>query len=629
MAVGGNVLFAATIPESSAYRLRRVSPATVGQARAYQAKVPTSSQATITLRRTRRTAGKLVVSDMAKASMAYKRILVTKGATSSKAKGTLDTTTTAQGNAPAIPANVTNGTPASKMFGWASWDEVYQQFSKYSTEKANLGFTGVKTTMGGGSYLSVVTSGQHFYWTGTPSNVVNPLGQTTDGKYNWHQGFAGYGVPTVNGQPYGTSGLNLGPFRFKSQIDSTYKVYIGRYARTAQNAKPPMGDWWNDATWVNWTDSWSNDAAGCRWLGGDGLSFDCESAEQWEPISCTSTTRPTSINAGQTIYETNTTNYYRWNGTAWVATTLAAIHAQVEARGFQVGQGIFTAFPACTIIVYEWRIAGGPYDSRYHDAIYPRTTTVQDQFFWGIMRAMQVANGTGQFIEWDAEYYKYHSPFETDTKRGMQGSMAIASQRLPAAVRNYILPRFGIVLASWAGTDGAPGYAATPEPLFSQVQALHRQWSMLGMRSEYRLNDTSGSPPQSIYTDTRTNPPGGHQPGMLAATSTTSQDSSVITVNNITQSRTGDSVTFTFTASHNYGIHHVHWTYYASNGISILSQGEATMTWNAGGGTRTTDFNNAYAGCSITISNASAGLYVILDIYSIIGQRTSRRVQLI
>ncbi len=116
---------------------------------------------------------------------------------------------------------------------------------------------------------------------------------------------------------------------------------------------------------------------------------------------------------------------------------------------------------------------------------------------------------------------------------------------------------------------------------------------------------------------------------MVSATSTTSQDGTPITVGPIGQSRAFNTVTVTFTAQHPYGIAHVHWTLFATNGTSVLSQGESVMTFNLNGGSPAAGIANSYMDCAATVPNATAGLYVTLDVYSTVGQRTSRRIQVI
>ncbi len=174
---------------------------------------------------------------------------------------------------------------------------------------------------------------------------------------------------------------------------------------------------------------------------------------------------------------------------------------------------------------------------------------------------------------------------------------------------------------------------------------------MHGQRSVYHLGAVQlGNGPDdwptlqtdhtvSSYTYTGTNPPGGHQAGLLAAASTTPQDvmngggaNSTTTIGAIGQSRAGTTVTLTGTAANDlYGIYHVHWTLYASDAVTVNGQGEAVMVYVPNGATTTPPVGgwpNALVNCTITIPNATAGLYVILDYYTTIGQRTSRRVQL-
>ncbi len=564
---------------------------------------------------------------------------------------------------PALLATVTNGVPAADMWGYGSFSLAITNQGTLDNWRTTYGFTGMKGTLSGSFFLpsnaTLESAPQYFYFPGSDvTAVADPLHATTNSKFDWFQAYMGYGAPSVNGGTYGTVvnppvGGPLGPKRYKETLYPNYRWWLGWNLRYNNNVEyPPMGDWWNDTIWTGLARIFSNFAAGLKFMGADGFLFDCETSEIFNvldhipfskpTIFITSTNRPaassTNIKAGCVIVESDTGNYLRSNGTTWVATTLAAAQAQVQARGYQIGQAIFAAYPNCSIVVYEWRVAGGPYDSVNHDSSYPRPQTQQDSFMFGIMQAMQEANSSGYFWEWDAEYYRSTFNLVTNTQRGLPGAMALLSSRLPATVRDYMMSKFAIIPTSFAGTDGSADLSpVVPEPTYSNELAFLRQYSMDGWRSEYLLHMvngnpgpvTFGSPAQSLYLDNRTNPPGGHGPGMIAAMSTVTQDTTSIVVGAIGQSRAGSTVTLTFTAAHaTHGIRRAHWTLYAANGTSIAGQGESVMNWNPNGGTQATNFNAAFQDCTATVANGTAGLYVNVDVYSVIGQRTSRQVHL-
>jgi hypothetical protein len=188
----------------------------------------------------------------------------------------------------------------------------------------------------------------------------------------------------------------------------------------------------------------------------------------------------------------------------------------------------------------------------------------------------------------------------------------------------------GISPFSWAGWDNQGTDTQVGEPAYSNQQASYRLWGRNGKRGEYNYDGTAGANAQfgtyaghNNYTF-----PVGRLAGLQAAASTAAHpDTNLPIVSTITQQRSGTTVSLTFTAQHVYGVRNAHWTQYASNGTTILAQGECIMTYNFNGGARNTNIDNGYEDCFIQIPNATAGLYCIVDIYSILGQHTSRRVQ--
>lgn len=568
---------------------------------------------------------------------------------------------------PALPADILNATPANKLFGWGGNFHSLAPFSTYDSWKSQWGFSGFSTKVSSWKLVDTLENmTAYFYHTGTDvTAVVDPLNISAsyNSTFAYHHTWMGNKAPPVEGGTWGQKhnppGFGIGDYK---RAHPDYYFFVGLYMRSTQGneaaTNPYMGDWYDDTHWTGMTRTISNWAAGAELVGADGLTFDCETSGNFGAFPCTSTTRPSTVpgsyGGGPTLYagfmirETDTGLYQRWTGSAWQAKTASVHQTQVEARGFQFGQGIWNNFPDCQVMVYEWRTNGGIYASKNY-ADYPGGTFEQDWFFYGMMRAMQVAGGTKSYWwHWDDEYYELgHVPF-AHMQRSLQNELAILSQRLPTAVRDFMLSRFAIIMPSWAyGSTSNRGYwYPIPEPEFANQQALYRKWSMGGWRSEYNLggglpsgvnpNDATlgptgatGTPAQNVYTDSRANPPGGHSSALTAGMSATTQDSTPIQVGPIGQTRAFNTVTLSFTAGHIMGIKNVHWKLYASNGTTIASQGEAVMVMNENGGTTSTNYNNAFMQCTCTIPNATAGLYVVIDAYSIVAQRTSRRVQML
>ncbi len=573
---------------------------------------------------------------------------------------------------PTLLPNIAGTQPANCNLSWTTNITMDYGASDLAKFRDELGFCGyanhfdyVRAIPFSATPQTADSSRFDFWWSGTPSNVVDPLGQTTNGAYNYHQAHAGYGVPVVNGGTYGTKigGTgDIGAMQFKKLHDPTFRVWFGYYFRDWPNLLahlPPLGDYYNDTIWANIATYFSNQAAGIKWLGGDGIALDAEAPESFEPWP--ETALPPTLNAplgfqyqvGAIVHRTTDNTY--WRATAagppavWVQTTLAAVCQKAYTRGYQIGQAIWGAFSACSVLTYSWQMPGGVRVSSDNTSPdnYPATGAagggILTNIYWGMMQAMaEAANPNSYWWNWDAEYYKksYLGPlWASHTQRGQPGQLAYFSQNVPDVTRNHMMSRFGDIMAIEAVADGAD--PETPEPEYSQRLEQFRQRSMFGWRSTYDSRvaalgpngipmGTTGSPAQSRAYDNRTNPPGGHSPGLLAAyTNTTSIDSQPFVISAIAQSRAFNTVTLTFTAGQPFaGVRNVHWTLFAANGTTVTAQGEAVMIYNSNG-TAAGGFNNAFQSCTCTIANASPGLYVTLDFYSCLAQRTSRRVALV
>jgi hypothetical protein len=227
----------------------------------------------------------------------------------------------------------------------------------------------------------------------------------------------------------------------------------------------------------------------------------------------------------------------------------------------------------------------------------------------------------------------------TELKWNTQGIYANMSTFLPQATWDHIRPFFFISPFSWAGTDAGGFYTSTQptEPTWTNWLEQYRRFGMGGLRFDYNFGGDYGTPgnpgpPATGGTGLWASgndyvTPAGRIAGMVAATSTTTQDSSSITFGTIGQTRTGNNVTLTFTAAHLYGIHGVHWKLFASDGHTVLGQGEATMVFDLNGGSPLGGITNSLMDCTAVVPNATRGLYVTLDAYSTVGQRHSTRVQ--
>jgi hypothetical protein len=438
---------------------------------------------------------------------------------------------------------------------------------------------------------------------------------------------------------------------------------------------PALGNLWDDTFQNARTANLGTGLAGAvKRAGGTGIMWDVEHdhylwyEENFLPSGTTpkgSTLVPIPI--GALIHRTTDDTYWRstaLSGATYVQETQASCIAKLDQRGYEMGTAIWTAFPACVLGIYSWKIAGSITDpqhglalGQYHPWIDPAdgSTNGIDFYMGGVMRAMKDLNAPGKIQLMDSEYYHQTETNATNIshdnaeKYGLQGMLSTLSQRLTDSVRDYMMPNFGLTAFQWASTDSTNYYrtnqvSLNQEPSYTDGAKRHRRWGMFGRRFEYTsfMTNSNGSPRGTNGTDqliyiglnAYSGPP-GRTTGMVAATDPTTQDSTAILVQNLTQSRSGSTVTVTLDARHPYGIHYVKYTLYAANGTSVLRTGCAVMVWDISacgssyptldfGGTNPTDVMH----CTCTIPGATAGLYIILDIATPVAQHTYRRLRL-
>jgi hypothetical protein len=500
---------------------------------------------------------------------------------------------------PVLLPDITAAVPASKMIALDSFKPATLFVSQIGTWKSTMGFAGYGGTLGG-----VGVQGTQLM-----------LGSTAVGQnsnYDWQQAYEGFGVPTINGQAYGTP-VNLG-LKKAFAADPTLENYL------VWGLAADMSTLFDDPTWTALNAKWATRAAGAAFLNCKGLYFDTENPT-WDP---TAQAPP----AGKTE---------------------AQVRTQLELRGYQMGIQIYTNFLDCNILIYHPVPGRTFYDTNiYNPPNGVSNLTLREMcYVYGLMRAGAQLNNTGRFA-----YLDHHLGYRVDTggtgasmqtaiKWSTQGMLAEFSQTLPDASRDHWMSLIDYRLYTWSSCDPTPFYFDSELSVadYNSQLELARQWSMGGRRHEFSPAGQPGDAEnvtrnpggqhskwfgQSPYTF-----PTGRQAGMLAATSTTPQDNSSIVVGTIAQSRAFNTVTLTFTAQHPFGIAHVHWTLFAANGTTIAGQGESKMVMNLNGGTRTAGIPNQYMDCTAVVANGTAGLYVTLDVYSTVGQRTSRRVALV
>ncbi len=547
------------------------------------------------------------------------------GAGAGAAKSPTMALSTLSGNAPAAPADVTAGVPASMLIGYGT-GHATQQLANYTTWKG-WGFGGYTTKIGGNHFL-VGFGGTQQYKTaggaiGAGGHIISAVGDTS-GPYDYQQAYEGYGVPTINGGAYGNF-MNIGGFQAKAQ-GLTTKMYIAvkLLAQAATSTRAPFGDWFDDTLWASVCAAMGNVAAGAAFLGGDGIKFDME----------------------------NNTNSFDQAATS--GHTNADQLVKIEQRGYEFAKAIYQAFPNCEVLLYDW-----PMPHSWYDEVLKRNqinggnpaatlknslTDNKTQFIYGLLRAMtQFGGAQSKFWHIDSFWYRGSTQYgsvQTSVpfalKWNTYGGLSNMTQTLPTATLNGAYTRFYMTPFSWAGIDGNNAIGQQGSPAWENSQDVNRLWGMGGLRAEYNFNGTPGS--QSTAPDPAHTPPitgsiwypgndystpANRTTRLFAAASTTSQDSTPPTISSVTQSgRSGSNITLTFNVAHGYGIHYVDYAVY-SNPTTVVSTGVFVMTFDPNGATQgSANLDSARMLISQSIV-AAAGRFVVITAHSTIGQSHS------
>lgn len=522
------------------------------------------------------------------------------------------------GNPPSLLPDITAGVPASNMIG--------------------VGGYPVGSGLSPGGFATYKSQG----WAGFAQSLDNrnggPLGKnaTTQndsmtGPYVWqraNEGWSAVGINVIAPGNQNAPNNGIGE-RNVHNADASFRGFW-------EVAWFQMTNWFDDAEAAALATNWAGLAGATNYLGLKGFYTDSEN--RFNPLN---------IPAGQ---------------------TRATTYAKIEQRGYEVGLQVYANYPGFHWNFYSPVPSGSLWDRVYRGPISVggagtgttsnRDTTTSNvnpanspgcspemPFVLGVMKAGAELGSTGTIswldhhIGYRADYSGLVGSLDDAIKVSWAGMIHRLSADLAPAVRDHWMGKYHWKAYHWGTTD--PGFYATTEPdsaTYNSWLLTFRRWSGDGERFEF-IYGQPGSPDQAPSTASRWNGLAngyqavpGRPAGMLAAASTASQDSSAISVGAVSQSRAGSTVTLTFTVAHAYGPRNVHWKLFAANGTTVAGEGEAAMAWsliNTVPYPNPVTTTNSFMTCTCTIPNATAGLYVTLDVYTVIGQRTSRRVQVL
>jgi hypothetical protein len=444
----------------------------------------------------------------------------------------------------------------------------------------------------------------------------------------------------------------------KAYLQGRFSCNWNKYPGATGKTWSPFNNWFDNSFWDNVIlPAFANWAAAGNFLGFDGLAGDFEAYQHIDPLSFPG--NPSEIAGGAWFKPPPGTTGLTSDD---INHTQAEYEYYVHLRGYQVGQAVWSNFPNAHFIFYYPVIPHAWLDvvicgniGQNPDNPDNFETALYSQFLEGFCAAMAAAGATGSIHYMDSTYYKgnqggpLNASFGNSWILNSQRHREWLSTRWPQSTTDYIMSRFYISPFTWISMENGDRVKFSRdrgEGSVGQLLADSKEWGEKGVFADYLwegspdlyLSSASWVNPQAPYgqnwyTKSDTNPPGNHLPGMQSATTNqthTMQGSGNFIIGTIGQSRSGNTVTLTFTAKYPvYSMKNVHWKLYASNGTSILGQGEANMLWNQAGGHFDTNYNNEFMNCTVTIPNAISGLYVILDFYSTKETRTSRRVQLV
>lgn len=405
---------------------------------------------------------------------------------------------------------------------------------------------------------------------------------------------------TYEGLPSNGNGnaSGLGLFKAK-QAGQVNRAYLTQYMTHSSHPTTGLfGDLSNTTLRADVATKVGNVAAFISFMGGNGLAMDLETG-QWSPPS---------------------------------GLTVTTYNALLEQLGLEVGTAIFTAFPACELLLYNLQPEGSwheyvnrPDPTGKINADIPRV-----RFMVGLLNAHANLSATGR-VRWvDHFWYRANTQVSgvslvTALKWNILGSLASLSRYLPAATWTHIAQLFDIVPFSWAGTDNTAFYLGSQEsqPTWTNNQETYRQWGMGGLRTEFTLYSPDGlwirNATYGLYAGNNDYSfPSGRTAGMIAAQSTSGSYSTSAPTLSASSSGSGSTRTLTGTAAHAGGIRCIK-AYLNPSGTPVMAQ----MTRNLGGGSPTTGITNAYMDWTLPLPGVSSGDYAIVTAYSAQDQQHS------
>jgi len=482
------------------------------------------------------------------------------------------------------PTDTTIGTPAWRMVGWGSPLWWFQDAATFAT----LHSRGWGGSTVGIQHMGVL--GGDFYFKGTTS-----AGDSDVGPYLYQRMLEGLSAENAHYNPPLYSANN--------SMSSGIGFYL--HSKTQNPDDAPCGGDWGNATNRTAIANYLADVAGlCNLVGLDEIHFDIEVANWSAGVA--------SVGNRQPVFD----------------------------FGKACGQAVYAVRPSLDTAVYSWYSTDG-FDGEvqhYSNPAYPTyyaQGAVWEDFFCGWMEGMRLAGGTGLLYNLDAKFYRapgnympstYETAYKLDVERaiawlsyickpGTGGSRPWASE----ALWSYVAARYRAAGFTWHGTDGTGFYDSTQpsDADWSTDIAQARIRAMGPKRWEYN-GPQGGSPSaESFYGNA------GSISGGQAADDQTAISTSLPTITSLARvSNGGGSFTITCNAAHAYGVTHVE----LYLGASLLTT--MGMTWNNGGGTTATNYNNSYQACSATITGRTAGDVITAVAFSAKDDRKAATVTL-
>jgi hypothetical protein len=311
--------------------------------------------------------------------------------------------------------------------------------------------------------------------------------------------------------------------------------------------------------------------------------------------------------------------------------TASQVNTQARARGNAVAQAMWGAFPGMVLLWYHCYPQGGWNDkieSVLNGAAYPHTLYAQDYFFEGMLDGMRAVAATGRICLADATFYRDAGIWISGATNqnayflNSQASRSQISRFFDQSVWNYACDHFDIAGFTFRGGDGTSFYDNTQPSDSAWAQSVMdaRAYSEGPRRVEYQYSDGWSGGPQypaansfSYSTATMLGTVGGTT-GSIPASNTAALSTSVPTVTNLSTSLVGGVVTITCNAAHAYGIRCV--KVYDGTGFNPANPsasylGAMQMTFEANGGSCTTNYDGAYQACTFQSSGTNGQSFVL------------------